>query len=242
VNIENYPVLIQFGMKAKRGKDTACQIIKEEFGERYSVRQYAYADALRSEVLEMLYEIWVAEGKNPDEFPSHCIEVMEQLCYAIGVPFDKQAKVEPGYPATKQRPVYQYVGMARRAADAFYWVNKLRQRVEAERPQIALISDMRFRNEFAYGQSFKGYNVKLVRPDLDAQESLSEAEATHVSECELDSLPDSAFYRVITHTSVDDLRRQVIQLVNDIITELTPPAEFLELLNSPGARVNYVTP
>jgi hypothetical protein len=236
IPVDQYPVLIQFGYKARRGKDTACATIQEEFGSRFKIGKYAYADALRGEVYSALFDLFAANGgtefaggKNFND-PDVLRETMEELCFICGVPFDKNALVEDTYPATKQRKLYQWWGTEyRRSKDHFYWVNKLRETVEKDRPKVALISDARFRNEFAYAQSFKGYNVKLVRPDLDEREALTTDQAKHQSEVELDAIPDDKWYRVIQHTSVEDLRKQVVQLMDDILAELEPPAELKAL-------------
>jgi hypothetical protein len=198
-------IIIGFGFKARRGKDTVANHIIAERGQNIDIRKYAFGDELRNEVLAGLFDIWVQNYPRLD-YPKHSMydlmrsnpnltlegahkslstQPMRLLCAWAGVPYDEAAPVDDVYVHGKQRALYQWWGTAyRRSQDGFYWVNKLRARIEKEQPSVALITDMRFRNEYAYITSMGGKTVRLERFGFD----IESANSKHVSEVELEAL------------------------------------------------------
>lgn len=155
-------IVIGLGHKARRGKDTVAKTIIETFGAQYDIRRYAFADELKKEVneaaekaggmlalfLQMYSQLpeWVVYDKTPD--------MTDPLCQ-LG----------------KQRTLLQWWGSElRRAKDPFYWVKKVKAAIERDKPQVAIITDVRFPNEFMFVKSLDGYMVKVDREgyvDLD---------------------------------------------------------------------------
>jgi hypothetical protein len=220
-------VIIGLGYKAKMGKDTAVNAILEARGGQYDIRRYAFADTLREEVDAAMFDNWVHHSEKNGEIvfdaPSP-LRLAENLCDKVGVPFDPNAQIEPGYPFTKQRALYQWWGTEyRRAADPFYWLNKLRARIERDRPKIALITDVRFRNEVTYIRSFEGYTVKVERAGYD--NGLTSSQTKHVSEVELDSAPaDIWTHNLVTQEGdIEGAKRAAVELFDGIMTSLTFP-------------------
>lgn len=220
----NSTVIIGLGYKARRGKDTVANAIIEARGSQYDIRRYAFADALREEVFNAAIDRWIQDRGALDPTAPTPLGVMENLCNWAGVPFDPNAQVEPNYPLTKQRALYQWWGTEyRRSKDAFYWVNKLRERIEREKPQFAIVTDVRFRNELSYIRSFEGFTVLVGREGYEDQ--MTSAQQGHASEVELDAADPSVW----THTvigkegDVEGLKAQGIALFDGIVESFAFP-------------------
>ena len=171
-------IIIGFGYKATSGKDTAVAEIIKQRGllpeecsvynifknaqERYDIRRYAFADALKREVAEATR---TAGG-------------LETLINNMRPQLPDWVQYEPG--AEKPRTLLQWWGGDfRRGQDKNYWVRQVAQQIELEKPQFALLSDMRYLNEFAFCKEY-GEVVKVER--------LGIPQGTHSSETELDSV------------------------------------------------------
>ena len=180
-------IKIGFGYKARRGKDTACRAIVERFGALLDVKQYAVADTLRAEVNAAVFDRWVQDFPNDDwSVPN----AMRHLCEWAGVSYDPNAPASDDYPYGKQRALYQWWGAEyRRAADPDYWVKKLAARIERERPTFAVISDIRFANEF----ELCDYRIRMDRPGFEIEDG-----AHQISERQLDVMPASRWDAVIS--------------------------------------------
>jgi hypothetical protein len=177
-------LLIGFGHRARQGKNTAALAVLESCPLETEVRMYAFADALKMEVRTAcaraggqwnLIESWKAEGALPD--------------WVV-------------YEDPKPRTLLQWWGTDfRRKQDPLYWVKRLDKKLKDHAPEVALISDVRFRNEVDYIKSRGGFVVECIRtgePDVHVEE--------HSSEAELDAFKGWDFY--ITADSAEDCRRQ----------------------------------
>ncbi len=218
------PIIIGFGFKAKRGKDTAVHAIINARGGEYDIRSYAFADALRKEVHESCVEEWKNVHPNDYVFDADPIDVVSVVCSKLGLPVDRNAVREPGYCFTKQRELYQWWGTEyRRKQNPFYWVNALRKTIEKEDPQIALISDIRFRNEISYIHSFEGYTVKVDRENY--KETLSSSQSSHLSETELDNVPLKIWdYEMVTQNGdLEGAKQLAVKTFDKIIDSLKCP-------------------
>lgn len=142
----NNTILVGFGHRARNGKDTAVAAIIEAFKDQYDVRRYSFGDGVKEEV--------------------NALDQVE-LCMRQGIPYDFDPPMDDPMCQTKhgkQRKLLQWYGTEfRRAQDPFYWVNKLRKKIEEEKAQVALISDMRVVSEAYYIAAFRGYTVKVTR-------------------------------------------------------------------------------
>jgi hypothetical protein len=184
--------VIGFGYKARRGKDTAVAAICAAFGPL--VRCYAFGDALKNE-LEWAAWMCAPDGTGREQWALG----LPALCKRRGVPFDAGAE--------KQRALLQHWGMWRRAADPDYWVKKLRREIEIGQPMFALPADLRFANE----RALCDFTVRMDRPGFEIADG-----AHHISEHELDVLPDEAWSAIITATTVAEVERQACQVFKSL--------------------------
>ena len=184
-------VVFAFGYRARSGKGTAVAEIIKQRGlldpmattlggpqDRYDIRKYSFADALRREVDAEARRA----GGIKNLFSSNYCFVRRPGCY-VNLPewvtYDPNGEVNEQYPLSKQRTLLQWWGTEfRRELDDNYWVKRLAERIELEKPQIALITDMRFPNEMAFCKEY-GETVRVDRNDLPP--------STHASETALDS-------------------------------------------------------
>jgi hypothetical protein len=84
------------------------------------------------------------------------------------------------------------------------WVDLVARRAEREGPSALVLSDVRFRNEYAWIQSQRGVLWRVVRP-------LSTPVDTHVSETEMIGLPQN--HVLHNDGTLVDLEAQVVALV-----------------------------
>jgi hypothetical protein len=184
-------VVIGFGYRARSGKGTAVdEIIKQRgllpvgnwancgLSERYDIRKYSFADALRNEVNDTLKRAGGAVSLLLVNRPTHFVQANENFIELPDwVQLEENPEVNEQYPYGKHRSLYQFWGTEyRRSIDSEYWVRQLAQRIELEKPQIALIDDMRFPNEFDFVSQY-GETVLVDRQGLP--------ESTHASETAL---------------------------------------------------------
>lgn len=189
-------VVIGFGFRMRSGKDTAVEeIIKQRGlvdprattlgygGDRYDIRRYSFADALKREVTAAALKCGGMQqlfGGTPAMFVQangSFLELPEWVQFDPNAPMD-----DPECPLGKQRALLQFWGSEyRRSIDPEYWVRQLAQRIELEKPQIALISDMRFPNEMVFVKQH-GETVRVDRDGLPP--------ATHASETALADTSD----------------------------------------------------
>ena len=189
-----------FGHKARQGKDVACQTIVEAFKDRYDIRHYSFGNELKKEVNGL------------DQF---------EWCLKLGVQYDINPPMNDPLCQTrhgKQGPLLQKYGTEyRRAQDNFYWVKKLRAMLEAEQPQIALISDVRFPNEMMFCKAFGGFTVKVSRygyTDLSR-------DPNHISETALDNAKFDYEIQVLDG-ELDQLKKDAVTVMGLIISSMNP--------------------
>lgn len=210
-------VIFAFGYKQRSGKDTAVAEIIRQRGlllpssaaqqwegstegmvhgvgtqpeGRYDIRKYSFADALRREVDA---EYRKAGGVEKVFAPNYCFS---RKGYVVTLPdwvkFDPNGEINEQYPFSKQRTFLQWWGGDyRRSEDAEYWVRQLAQQIELEKPQLALISDLRYLNEFHFCKEY-GEVIKVER--------LGIPQGTHASETELDSVSDEEWSIILENS------------------------------------------
>jgi hypothetical protein len=198
-------VVIGFGFRARSGKDTAVAEIIKQRGlvngssgydvrkwapaelqdaqkERYDIRRYAFADALKREVNAAA----IAAGGMENMFlPNRRFAMCKgyYMAFPDWVQYDPANPMDdPMSPLGKQRSLLQFWGAEyRRAQDPDYWVRQLANTIELEKPQIALISDVRFPNELEFVRKY-GEAVRVDRAGLPP--------STHASETALADTED----------------------------------------------------
>jgi hypothetical protein len=210
--------IIAFGHKARRGKDTAVQTIVEERGSQYDIRRYAFADALKREATESAHS---AGGMQ-----NLIAKLREDQNLPDWVQYDPHPDMsDPLCPLGKQRTLLQWWGSEfRRRQDRYYWVDRLAETLEREKPQIALISDMRFKNEMAWVGDKEGKTVRMDREGFDDAGTNS----GHHSEHEL----DDSNYDYIVQVGENDLptlKRCAVYCFDHIVASMSPTVNFEEM-------------
>ena len=199
-------IIIGFGHRARCGKDSVCQFIIDKFakenGGPYEIKKYSFADELKSEV----------RGRE------------RELCEQYGVPCNQDSD-------GKYRELLQFWGTEfRRAQDQEYWVKKLSSRLDIELPQIALISDVRYRNEAEWIKDRDGYYIRVERykdqqrylhPGIDHQ---------HSSETELELYPDWFAEIRCDDGAINELRQSAEECFGLIVRDLDVVGQFLDQL------------
>lgn len=187
-------VIFGFGYRARSGKDTAVAEIIKQRGNEYDIRHYSFADALKREVNAAAEEaggmlnLLTLQSRRFAMCNGYYKDFPDWVQYDPAAPMD-----DPACPFGKQRALLQWWGTEyRRASDQDYWVRQLANTIEREKPQIALITDMRFLNEVAFCEEY-GETVKVHRPDLPTLN-------LHPSEIELDVMEDSDFSIVLENS------------------------------------------
>jgi hypothetical protein len=216
-------VIFGFGYRARAGKDVAvAEIIKQrglttadavldKTTERYDIRRYAFADALKREVNAAAIAAGGMEKMfNPNRRFAMCngyyMDFPEWVQYDPNAPMD-----DPMCPLGKQRSLLQFWGAEyRRAQDGDYWVRKLAQQIELEKPAIACITDMRFLNEMRFVQQY-GETVRVDRDCL--------APATHISETALADISDENWSIILENNgSLEEFLIGAVTCFDELLT------------------------
>lgn len=197
--MNNSPVIIGFGHKARQGKDTAVHEIIRAFNKKDGiiVKQYSFAEALKKEVLGREKELCELHNIEFDENP----DMTDPICTG---------------PYGKQRKLLQWYGTQfRRAQNINHWVEQVAFRIAIDASEalqknfntkyFALISDLRFQNEFEWVKKNGGFTVKVERisdvplelgnADHDSENDLNDAKFDYVisaKEGELTKLKSNA--------------------------------------------------
>ncbi len=126
---------------------------------------------------------------------------------------------DPLCPYGKQRTLLQWWGTEyRRSVDEDYWVNKLKERLVKEQPEIALITDMRFPNELRFVQEY-GDAVKVERVNPDGTLYVAPGVVPHISEEALAHLKDNEWDGILTNDGTLDELKDAGVLMFDSLME-----------------------
>jgi len=167
-------LIVGFGNKARAGKDTAGEAVVNYFdrrSERLSAHYGRGIGACRS-LSAKLY-------KFADALYRECRELHGMT--------------------EKDAPLLQKVGMARRAEDENYWVEQVKKQIDADKPDIAVITDVRFPNEAKFIHDRCGALVNVTRLHVDGSPFVAgDRPADHPSETALDGYPWGYFIKAHT--------------------------------------------
>ena len=139
-----------------------------------------------------------------------------ELCMKHGVQYD---------PDNKNRKLLQFWGQMRRDQNPFYWVRKLVDKVNADKPDFVLIPDLRYFNETLAIRANKGYTVRCNRigyPRLGPEHD-------HISENELNSVQFD-FDIDVQDGDVAQLEADALELFDTIVAELDYTPHMEEIL------------
>jgi len=187
--MEPTQIIVGLGHQAQNGKDSVAAAI---IAKHPQAKRYGFSDALKAEVYEALIndfdpfwpqheEMWLMSFPCPTDYTG---DVVKQIAWIDG------QKHEPSVRRLLQVWGTEY----RRADDPLYWVSALSKRLHADKPEIALIADMRYRNEFYWIKGLGGVTVNVVRVGYDNG-------LTHASEHDLNGAP----YDYLLAAGHDDL-------------------------------------
>jgi hypothetical protein len=192
-----HSIIFGFGHRSRCGKDTVAQMIREGRGysassqrfdkpEPYDIRIYSFAQELKREVNKCAENSGGMSALFNDglrvEGAGYWQENANILALPEWVQYDPQAPMDdPDCPYGKQRTLLQWWGTEyRRSINPDYWVKRVAKRIAEERPEIALITDVRFPNEAAFCQRY-GNAVKVERPSLPPLKGMAGAHASELA-------------------------------------------------------------
>ena len=91
---------------------------------------------------------------------------------------------------TKNAPLLQRVGVEYRERDEDIWIKSVDSKIREARPRVAVITDVRFPNEFAYVKAMGGVCWKVERRLPDGSVFVDPSRpANHISETALNHAP-----------------------------------------------------
>lgn len=237
-------LIIAFGHKARRGKNSVANAIIAARGGRYDIRSYALADKLKQEVNEAAIQYGSMYGL--------ITEMKRQGKLPDWVKYDPDPDMtDPLCPMGKQRTLLQWWGSEfRRAQNPFYWIKGLFRTFDAEKPQVALVTDMRFFNEMYAFKSPRpdriGFCVRLDR--IGFKDTANGTNSEHHSENELDEAKvDGRQYDYaieVADGNLEELEKDAVILFDMIVDSLTPPppdAFTLEAMEQAAASPTLAT-
>lgn len=230
-----HSIIFGFGHKARHGKDTVAAAIKEARGltassarrltassdptqwiGKYDIRIYSFAGELKREVNENAKMAGGMRNLFDDGLRIPGAGYMQTTGNFLALPDWVQYDPNPDWsdplcPMGKQRTLLQWWGTEyRRNADQDYWVNKLKARLAEDKPEIALITDMRFPNEMTFIKEY-GDTIKVLRAGAA---SVNE----HISEKALDHVPDTEWSAIIYNTgSLEDLKAMAVSTFDSLM-------------------------
>lgn len=205
-------LIFGFGHRARHGKDTVAKIIKGDRDMFYDIRIYCFAYALKNEVNQAalsaggMHYLWKEETyfvNGRDEF----VQLPDWVTYDPNPPMD-----DPLCPLGKQRTLLQWWGGEfRRSVDPDYWVKQVKKQIAKEKPEIALITDVRYPNEIKfveeYGESIKVHNPRI--PILPNGHQSEEALANY----------DGWTATIHNEGTLQDLKRDTLFLFDELMND-----------------------
>ena len=188
-------ILIGLGYKARQGKNYVANYMKEY---NPQVKLYAFADELK---------LYCKEHHNE-------LEPQWQLAH--------QTKAHPAWKADAIygcTPILQWYGTdVARKENPNVWVQALAKRLYAEKPDIAVITDVRFLNEAQFVKDNFGFMVEVRRYKDGIQFIDAGRDPKHVSETALDGYEGWDYVIECQDGNLTDLRKKSIGVLNAINT------------------------
>ena len=221
-------IVFGFGYRARSGKGTAVDEIVKQRGlnapecinpdvcgcmkERYDIRKYSFANALRSEVNALLTRSGGAVSLLVTNRPTHLMQANGNFIELPDwVVLEENPEVNDQYPFGKHRTLYQWYGTEyRRSIDEDYWVRQAQQVVELEKPQIAIFDDLRFPNEMQFVLEY-GEAIRVDRPGLPP--------SVHISETALDCMSDEDFSIILENSgTLEEFKEGAVVTFDELMT------------------------
>jgi hypothetical protein len=220
----NMPIVLAFGHRSRSGKDEACRtiiqyrhsqpIMAEDPTIVWNIKHYSFARALKAEVTAAAFACGGMDRLfvRPQEYVQengNFLELPEWVQMDLNPPMD-----DPDSPLGKQRNLLMWWGTEfRRSVNQDYWVKKVEAQIQEDKPDVALVSDLRFPNEKLWVQRY-GMAVKINRPGLP--------HSTHESEIALAGVSDDQWDDVIQNKGTLAEFREKVLFSFDMLLSSTP--------------------
>lgn len=220
-------LILGIGYKARQGKGTAAQAIIDAHKVALDIRGYGFSDALKREVNAAAEE---AGGMfalfNELALRGAPLPGGQRIRIPDWVKFDPDPDMtDPLCPLGKHRTLLQWWGSEyRRVQESFYWVKAMRDTLKAETPQVAVISDMRFKNELLWVKANQGFSIKVSRLGFNDVST----NPSHYSESELDGAPFD-FEIQTPQGDVGGLEKDAVEVFRMICKLLEPQVQEVEV-------------
>jgi len=155
-------LLLAFGNKARNGKDTAAEAICDYYTRQYALKARVYGAASGASAAKIF----------------RFAEALYEECRTMYGMKEKDA------------PLLQRIGQARRDEDPLYWVKICYSKIlssSVARNGIAIIPDLRYKNEAEFLKSKGGILINVKRLNEDGTQYIADdRDPSHPSEIELD--------------------------------------------------------
>lgn len=209
-------LVIGLGHRARQGKDEVASAIIEARKGQYDVRRYSFAQELKREVTKNalssggMHKLFDEGLRVPGA--GYWQTNGDVISLPDWVQFDPNPSMDdPDCPLGKQRTLLQFWGGEfRRGPDPMYWINKVAARIEEEKPEVAILTDVRYPNEFEWCKKY-GEVVKVYRPGTSSPNE-------HASETALAHLQDWEWSAVIYNNgTLGQLKQQAVFVFDEIL-------------------------
>jgi hypothetical protein len=191
-------ILIGLGNKARQGKDYVANYMIEGLPD---LKRYAFADELKRHCKE-----------HHDEISRHFFRATQR--HPMRNPL-----------LWKEDPIYgcvtllQWYGTYARETDPDVWVKKVADKMQAEKPAAALITDVRFPNEAKFVKQNGGYMIQILRIKDDGLQYLDpNRDPNHPSEIALDNY-DYDYYLRVKDGDLASLQFKALGTLQNIIRQ-----------------------
>jgi hypothetical protein len=223
-------LVIGLGHRARHGKDVvANEIIRRRSGNGpgwYDIRKYSFAKELKAEVNKNALGSGGMKRLFDDGLRVEGAGYMQQNGNILALPDWVQPDPNPDFsdpdcPLGKERLLLQWWGTEyRRSVDQDYWVKKVAQRLEEERPEICLLTDVRFPNEMTFCLEY-GEVIKVERRNPDGTLYVAPGITKHASEEALAWLPDSSWSAILTNDgTLEELQEAAVLTFDKLLDRL----------------------
>lgn len=190
-------ILIGVGSRARQGKDFVAKYMKEAIPE---IQLFSFANELKQ----------------------YCKENHEEL-----VPQWQLAKQTKQLPIAKDDPVYGYTAILQwfgsevmRKKSPDHWVHVIADKIEFDKPEIAIITDVRFPNEAAWVKNHDGYLIEVIRQNEDGTRYYDpNRDKNHISETALDEYVGWDFHLLCKSGHLDSLKSKALGILQIIINQ-----------------------
>lgn len=190
-------ILIGLGNKARQGKDFVAKYMQEVDPE---IKLYSFAKILKE----------------------YCRDNHDELLYKWQLAHQtKETPVHKADPIYGCSAILQWYGTdIMRKKEPNHWVDALTNRLNADAPEIAIVTDVRFPNEAEFIKENDGTLVQVIRRNEDGSQWLdSGRDPKHSSETALDDYYGWDYILTCKSGDLDGLRVKAIGVLKNILNE-----------------------